>query len=85
MKKNITDRTIDAVSDILNGMPAEMAAMIHDVPYEPLKITPEKQKAIDDFNRVYNKLTKEEKADLIDVDGKKYIRKIWEMKHSEEQ
>lgn len=74
MKKNITDRTIDATNDMLNGVPAELAAFIHDVPFEPEVLTDEQKKAIEEFD----KLTAEEKADIIEVDGKKYIRKLWE-------
>lgn len=79
MKKNITDRTIDAVSDMLNGMSAELASIIHDVPYETMEITDEKKEAIEFFN----KLTDEEKLEVIEVDGKRYIRKVWEKNHPE--
>lgn len=74
MKKNVTDRTIDATLDMLNGMPAELAAQIHDVLFEPEKLTEEQKEAIE----FYNTLTDEDKADLIEIDGKTYIRKIWE-------
>ena len=74
MKKNITDRTIDATLDMLHGMPAELAAQIHDVPFEPEQLTEEQKEAIE----FYSTLTSEDKADLIEVDGKTYIRKIWE-------
>lgn len=58
-------------------MPTEIAATIHYVPFDLSQLTEKKKKAIEEFN----KLTAEEKADIIEVDGRQYVRKIWEKSH----
>ena len=71
MRKNITDRTIDAVKDALDGMDPEVTAMIHDVPFDPPKLS-EEDKAF------WESLSEEDKQDFVEVDGRKYIRKCYE-------
>lgn len=72
MKKNITDRTIDATLDMLNGMDPKLAAIIHDVPFDAKSGTiTQEQKDL------WDSLTDEDKKDFITVDGRKYVRKIY--------
>ncbi len=47
-------------------------------------ITPDEQKAIDEFDAIWATLTEEDKHDIIVVDGRRYVRKIWEKNHKEE-
>lgn len=71
--KNITDRTIDATTAALRGMSPEIAAILHDVPYDPPTLSPE-DKAL------WDSLTEEDRKDTVTVDGRTYIRKIYEAK-----
>lgn len=71
MKKNITDRTIDALKDSLSGIEPEVSAMLHDVPFDPPKLSEEDKE-------FWETLSEEDKQDFVEVEGKKYIRKIYE-------
>lgn len=55
----------------------------HIVASNPVPTTEEEQRAIDSFDAVWNTLTQEEKKDIIEVDGKKYVRKIWMAQRAE--
>lgn len=81
MKRDLNDRMIDAVNATLNGMDPALAALVYDIPYEVKEPTPEEQKAID----YYDTLSDEDKADLIEVNGRTYVRKMWEYNHGGER
>lgn len=71
MRRNITDRTIDALKDSLSGTVPEVSAMLYDVPFDPPKLS-EEDKAF------WETLSEEDKQDFVEVEGKKYSRKIYE-------
>ena len=76
MKRNITDRTIDATTATLNGMNPELASNLYGVPYEKKELTDKQKKAVS----FYDALSEEDKRDTIEINGHKYIRKIYERK-----
>ena len=75
--RSYTDRMIEAVKDTLHGMEPELAAIVYGLPYWKPEPTEEQRRGM----AIYDSLSEEEKQDIIEVNGRRYIRRMYEEVH----